>query len=84
MSPQPSSFTSVAFLPRIVYRRPSFSETPVRALTMGRSGVRVPESTLTKLYLPYWSETVLNTKAVGTPPGETTKGSVSPSWRVAL
>ena len=25
-----------------------------------------------KEYLPYWSEMVLNTKAVGTPPGETT------------
>ena len=84
MSPQTSSLTSVAFLPRMAYSRPSFSEDPVRALTMGISGVMEPESTFTKEYLPYWSETVLKTKAVGTPPGETTNSSVSPSALVAL
>ena len=68
----------------MTYRRPSFSVAPVRALTIGISGVMEPESTFTKEYLPYWSETVLNTKAVGTPPGETTNSSVSPSARVAL
>ena len=84
MSPQVSSLTSLVFLPRMVYRRPSFTFSPVRALTMGRSGVMEPESTFTKEYLPYWSETVLKTKAVGTPPGETTNSSVSPSALVAL
>ena len=47
MSPQPSSLTSSAFLPRMVYRRPSFSVLPVVALTTIRSGVRVPEVTFT-------------------------------------
>ena len=84
MSPQASSLTSVAFLPRITYMRPSFSDAPVRALTMGRSGVMEPDRTFTMEYLPYWSETVLNTNAVGTPPGETTNSSVSPSDLVAL
>ena len=84
MSPQTSSLTSAFFLPRMVYRRPSFTFSPVRAFTIRRSGVMVPERTLTKEYLPYWSEMVLKTKAVGTPPGETTNSSVSPSALVAL
>ena len=74
----------MAFLPRMVYRRPSFSLSPVRALTKVISGVMTPESTFTKEYLPYWSEMVLNTKAAGTPPAETTNSSVEPSARVAL
>ena len=84
MSPQDRSLTSSARLPFITYSRPSFSEAPVRALTRVRSEVMWPDRTLMKEYLPYWSDTVLNTKAVGTPPGETTNSSVSPFCRVAL
>ena len=47
ISPQESSLTSSAFLPVITYRRPSFSVAPVRALTMGISGFRLPERTFT-------------------------------------
>ena len=45
MSPQPSSLTSSAFLPFMTYRRPSFSVSPVRALTTCISGFRLPERT---------------------------------------
>ena len=76
--------TSTAFLPRMVYSRPSFSGEPVRALTRARSEVMVPEMTLMKEYLPYWSETVLNTKALGTPPGETAYSSLSPLGSMPL
>ena len=61
MSPQVSSLTSSAFLPHILYSRPSFSVSPVRALTRARSEVISPERTLMREYLPYWSEMVLNT-----------------------
>ena len=66
------------------YRRPSFSVSPVRALTKAVSEVISPESTFTKEYLPNWSETVFQTKAEGTPPGETTNSSTLPSAVVAL
>ena len=45
--------TSVAFLPHIAYRRPSFSVSPVRALTRTVSEVMSPDRTFTKEYLPY-------------------------------
>ena len=83
MSPQPSSLTSSLFLPRMVYSRPSFSFWPEAAFTRVMSEVRLPEMTLTKENLPYWSAMVLNTKAAGTAPWETMKSSCSPSLLVA-
>ena len=71
MSPQVSSLTSSVFFPFIKYRRPSFSFCPVVALIRVISEVREPEMTFTREYLPYWSATVLNTKAAGTAPAET-------------
>ena len=40
--------------------------------------------TVSDQYLPYWSETVLNTKAQGTPPGATANSSLVPSGAVPL
>ena len=79
MSPHSSSLTSSAFLPFITYRRPSFSVAPVRELTSCMSGLRLPEMTFTKEYLPYWSETVFHTRAAGRAPGKGTNSSTSPS-----
>ena len=66
MSPQQASLTSVVFLPHMVYRRPSLSVLPVRELRRDISAVSLPLTSLMKLYLPNWSDTVLNTRpAVG-------------------
>ena len=62
MSPQQASVTSVLFLPHMVYRRPSLSVEEARTLRRDMPAVILPERTLTKLYLPNLSDTVLNTK----------------------
>ena len=62
MSPQQASFTSVVFLPQMLYRRPSLSVEEARTLRRDISELMLPFMTFTKLYLPNWSETVLKTK----------------------
>ena len=69
MSPQESTLASVAFLPHMVYRRPSFSVLPVVMLYRDISLVTLPRMTLIMEYLPYWSEMVLNTNAAAEPLG---------------
>ena len=69
MSPQQASFTSVVFLPQMVYRRPSLSVLEARTLRRDISAVILPCMTFTKLYLPNWSEMVLNTKPTVLPAG---------------
>ena len=76
MSPQQASLTSVLFLPHMVYRRPSLSVLEERTSLRDMSAVILPRMTLTKLYLPNWSEMVLNTKPRVGPAGS--MPSISP------